>query len=51
MSNKYIIHQKKLHNLRKTSLNQDQTVIPFDVTSLYANVAVKEAIDESAEKL
>ena len=40
-----------MDNLRNISLDQDKVVISFDVTSLFTNVPVKEAIFEAAEKL
>ena len=38
-------------NLRYISLDNDEVVISFDITSLYNNVPVKEAIFKAAEKL
>ena len=40
-----------VHNLRNVSLDHDEAVIYFDVTSLYTNVPVKEAAFEVAKKL
>ena len=40
-----------VHNLRNVSLDHDEVVIYFDVTSLYTNVPVKEAAFEVAKKL
>ena len=43
--------KQTVDNLRNISLDQDEVVISFDVTSLFTNVPVKEAIFEAAEKL
>ena len=43
--------KQTVDNLRNISLDHDKVVISFDVTSLYTNVAVNEAIFEAAEKL
>ena len=40
-----------MNNLRNFSLDHDEVVISFDVTSLYTDVPVKEAIFEAVEKL
>ena len=43
--------KQTVDNLRNISLDQDEVLISFDVTSLLTNVPVKEAIFEAAEKL
>lgn len=43
--------EETAHNLVNISIDQDEIATPFDVTSLYINVAVKGASDEGAEKL
>ena len=43
--------KQTVDNLRNISLDHDEVVISFDVTSLYTNVPVKEAIFEAAQKL
>ena len=40
-----------MNNLRNISLDHDEVVISFGVTSLYTDVPVKEAIFEAVEKL
>ena len=40
-----------MDNLRNISLDQNEVVISFDVSSLFTNASVKEAIFEAAEKL
>ena len=43
--------QKTVDSLKRTTLESDEVIISFDVTSLYANVPVKEAIQEAADRL
>ena len=43
--------KQTVDNLRNISLDHDEAVISFDVTSLYTSVPVKEAIFEAPEKL
>ena len=43
--------QKTVDSLKRTTLESDEVIISFDVTSLYANVHVKEAIQEAADRL
>lgn len=43
--------KQTVDNLRNISLNHDEVVISFDATSPYANVPIKDAIFEAAEKL
>ena len=43
--------QQTVENLKNVSLEPNEVVISFDVTSLYTNVPVKEAIGNAAEKL
>ena len=43
--------QKAVDSLKRTTLESDEVIISFDVTSLYANVPVKEAIQEAADRL
>ena len=43
--------KQTVDNLRNISLDQDEVLMSFDVTSIYTNVPVKEAIFEAAEKL
>ena len=37
--------------MKRTTLESDEVIISFDVTSLYANVPVKEAMQEAADRL
>ena len=43
--------QKTVDSLKRTTLESDEVIISFDLTSLYANVPVKEAIQEAADRL
>ena len=43
--------KQTLDNLKNISLDNNEVVIYFDVTSLYTNVPFKEAIFDTAEKL
>ena len=43
--------QKTVDSLKRTTLESDEVIISFDVTSLYANVPVKEAIQDAADRL
>ena len=43
--------QKTVGSLKRTTLKSDEVIISFDVTSLYTNVPIKEAIQEAADRL
>ena len=43
--------QKTVESLKRTTLEPDKVIISFDVTSLYTNVPVKEAIHETPDRL
>ena len=43
--------QKTVDSLKRMTLESDEAIVSFDVTSLYANVPVKEAIQEVADRL
>ena len=43
--------QKTVDSLKRMTLESDEVIILFDVTSLYTNVPVKEAIQEVADRL
>ena len=43
--------QKTVDSWKRTTLEFDEVIISFDVTSLYTNVPVKEAIQEAADRL
>ena len=43
--------KQTVDNLKNISFDHDEVVISFDVTSLYTNDPVKEAIFKAAEKL
>ena len=43
--------QKTVGSLKRTTLESDEVIISFDVTSLYTNVPIKEAIQEAADRL
>ena len=43
--------QKTVGSLKRTTLQSDEVIISFDVTSLYAHVLVKEAIQKAADRL
>ena len=42
--------QKTVDSLKRMTLESDEVIL-FDVTSLYTNVPVKEAIQEAADRL
>ena len=43
--------QKTVDSSKRTTLEPDEVIISFDVTSLYTNVPIKEAIQEAADRL
>ena len=43
--------QKTVGSWKRTTLQTDEVIISFDVTSLYAHVLVKESIQEAADRL
>ena len=43
--------QKVADSLKRTTLESDEVIISFDVTSLYTIVPVKEAIQEAVDRL
>ena len=43
--------QKTVDSWKRATLEFDEVIISFDVTSLYTNVPVKEAIQEAADRL
>ena len=43
--------QKTVNSLKRVTLESDEVIILFDVTLLYTNVPVKEALQEAADRL
>ena len=43
--------QKTVESLKRATLEPDKVIISFDVTSLYKNVPVKEAIHKTPDRL
>ena len=43
--------QKTVDSFKRMTLESDEVIISFDVTSLYTNLPVKEAMQEAADRL
>ena len=43
--------QKTIDSLKRMTLESDEVIISFDVTLLYTNVPVREAVREAADRL